>query len=264
MWCGVVPGDGGLLTFDHLSGVEDVNGILIDCLFYKDDTLFSKALALLNRDFRQRAKLKSATMAVIMLQTDEVPIFKDMDTLLSDLRYLLFLVRSTEVWGVKSKVAGEEFDHDKEAKCLSTFSKLQEYLFTPHGAHVSSHAALTAPVTEAGLQQELEEKEEKEEWSTENPLSSKHSSKVPITLHQNVLRAANLSRALLAALRIDYNISFKGSKCSSDDKVTSRAMLVQTLRSAVGVSHIATPSHSKPPRFILHVLYFILRSSALA
>lgn len=50
---------------------------------------------------------------------------------------------------------------------------------------------------------------------------------MPYTFHQNVLRSSSTHVTLIEALNIDYNISFKGSICSSDEKIESRRILVE-------------------------------------
>jgi len=56
---------------------------------------------------------------------------------------------------------------------------------------------------------------------------------MPPSFHQDVLRSANVQEALIAGLRINYNLSFMGSICTSEDKVKSRALLVATMRQVV-------------------------------
>ena len=42
-----------------------------------------------------------------MLHRSSLPVFDNVATMIADLGYLMFLVRSTEVWGVESKVSGQ-------------------------------------------------------------------------------------------------------------------------------------------------------------
>jgi hypothetical protein len=51
--------------------------------------------------------------------------------------------------------------------------------------------------------------------------------KFPYTFHQDVLRSMNLQLSLVEALNIDYNLSFKGSICSSEEKIKSRNYLIK-------------------------------------
>uniref|UniRef100_A0A7S2GQQ6 RyR/IP3R Homology associated domain-containing protein n=1 Tax=Octactis speculum TaxID=3111310 RepID=A0A7S2GQQ6_9STRA len=54
-------------------------------------------------------------------------------------------------------------------------------------------------------------------------------------MHQNLLRTMDLQTSLLEALRIDYNIAFYGSKCTDEDRVKSRSILVKVLRVTIDV-----------------------------
>eukprot|EP00615_Pteridomonas_danica_P011890 CAMPEP_0114363634 /NCGR_PEP_ID=MMETSP0101-20121206/26762_1 /TAXON_ID=38822 ORGANISM="Pteridomonas danica, Strain PT" /NCGR_SAMPLE_ID=MMETSP0101 /ASSEMBLY_ACC=CAM_ASM_000211 /LENGTH=1145 /DNA_ID=CAMNT_0001510471 /DNA_START=4503 /DNA_END=7937 /DNA_ORIENTATION=+ len=55
----------------------------------------------------------------------------------------------------------------------------------------------------------------------------------PVPEHQDVLRAMNLQLALTMALAIDYNLAFKGSICSPQDKIQSRNIHIDVLRRVV-------------------------------
>jgi hypothetical protein len=50
---------------------------------------------------------------------------------------------------------------------------------------------------------------------------------IPFDFHQDVLRSLNTQTTLIEALNIDYNLSFKGSICSSEEKIESRRILVE-------------------------------------
>jgi hypothetical protein len=53
---------------------------------------------------------------------------------------------------------------------------------------------------------------------------------MPTEVHQDITRSLNLQATLVEALMIDYNLSFKGSICSSEEKVQSRVYLVEVQR----------------------------------
>lgn len=53
---------------------------------------------------------------------------------------------------------------------------------------------------------------------------------IPTEIHQNITRSLNLQATLVEALLIDYNLSFKGSICSGEEKVQSRKYLVEVQR----------------------------------
>ena len=74
---------------------------------YADDEIFVRAIRLLNRRYGQRRKLLSALQDVILLDRTSLPVFDNLAKLEADLGFLRFLLRSSEVWGVKSKLSGD-------------------------------------------------------------------------------------------------------------------------------------------------------------
>jgi hypothetical protein len=78
---------------------------------YADDEIFVRAIRLLNRRYGQRRKLLSALQDVILLDRTSLPVFDNLAKLEADLGFLRFLLRSSEVWGVKSKLSGD-FNHE--------------------------------------------------------------------------------------------------------------------------------------------------------
>lgn len=100
-----IEGDGLALDLGKLSG-RDIDTVLLDCLMYEDDKLFAAALALLDRTFGQRRTLIKAIGQVILLHQSSIPVFDNVASMIADLGYLMFLLRSSEVWGVSSKISG--------------------------------------------------------------------------------------------------------------------------------------------------------------
>ena len=117
-----------IVSFCLLSGPQ-VNTVLLDCLMYEDDRLFEKAIAAMSRDFGQRRKLLDVTDAVTLVHQASLPVFDNVATLQSELSYLIFIMRSSEVWGVKSRVSGE-FDLTRKDQALETARKLLEFMHT--------------------------------------------------------------------------------------------------------------------------------------
>lgn len=78
-----------------------VHSVLLDLLFYEDDRLFAKALAVLDRNFGQRLKLLEAVKSVTLLPSPRLSIFGNVSKLRTDLGYLHFLLVSSDVrfWG---------------------------------------------------------------------------------------------------------------------------------------------------------------------
>jgi hypothetical protein len=255
-----VKGDGLALMFEKLAN-EDVDTILLDCLMYDDDVLFSSALALLERTFTQRRKVLNALSDVILIQQPTLPLFGNVSEMTSELGYLTFLTRSYSVWGVHSRVSGP-FGPDKYDQVLRTLDKLQAFFYEkPHevappkqakkkgilgglaskiGKGLTSKAATQEdfayiqqdnepemthnPVSQDALAEQLEADEEEESDESK-----------PTKIHQDIARSLNLQTTLIEALMIDYNLSFKGSICSGDQKIQSRKYLVEIQRRFIEV-----------------------------
>jgi hypothetical protein len=101
------------------------------------------------------------------------------------------LVRSSEVWAVSSKVSGP-FEAEKLNIVQETCSKLETFIDC------------------------AEDGESVKEMD--------------VMFRQDILRSMGLQTSLIDALRIDYNISFKGSICSPQDKIKSRNLLINAQR----------------------------------
>jgi hypothetical protein len=196
--------------------------------------------------------------------TDATTPFANYAELNSELGYLIYLVRSTEVWGVSSRLAGP-FDEKKHATILSTCERLVAFLRAPtlqvdikdgHSKMVDLTAASAlemlsglgggiqlgnlgglrggstaggASVTmsgSVGLDKEGDE-------DGEGPFSSLITK--PNPEHQDILRAMNLQLPLVTAIGLDYNISFRGSVCSFEEMVRSRSLIVSAVRRMVEV-----------------------------
>ena len=206
-------GDGAALDLGKLSGGQDVDQILLDCLMYEDDALFASALALLERTYGQRKKLVEAVGNVTLLHQEVVPVFGNVADMSAELGYLVYLVRSFEVWGVNSRVSGP-FGPDKCDAVLATCDKLNQFLF---------HAPLNheEPV-ESGKAKALRDSNvlkslvsgEVEGYSGTNPMADGafgsggeedgEAEVQPEVFYQDVLRSMNLQTTLIEALNMDY------------------------------------------------------------
>ena len=167
---------------------------------YEDDNLFAKALAALNREFGQRKKLLEVTQKVKLVPQASIPVFRNVAALQSDISYLIYIVRSNQVWGVRSKLAND-FDFSKRDFAFESFHKLNQFMHAesfsldqeeeegndyrvPQGMNLDQMTDPRAGITK---------------WDTQKINED----------HQMTLEASNLQAALEASLDIDYNISFK-------------------------------------------------------
>ena len=148
-----------------------------------------------------------------MVHQASLPVFDNVATLQSELSYLIYLVRSTEVWGVKSRVSGD-FDTTRRDQALETCRRLTEFLHAP--TFVPGK-----PIPEArGISLDAAAKMGIGAWSKESVNND----------HQKLLRAANVIVALGASLTINYNIAFQGSICQPGEKIESRNTLINVQR----------------------------------
>ena len=234
-----VKGDGAALDLGKLSGGQNVDQILLDCLMYNDDVLFARALGMLERTYAQRRKLIEAAGDVTLLERENVPVFGNVADMSAELSYLTFLVRSSEVWGVSSRVSGP-FGPDKYDTVVRTCDKIAEFLFHPVLKYEKAVVPAKRGSANSGLLAARLATVPGIPNSSDNPMLSNVSAASidpdedagdgPVLFHQDVLRSMNLQLTLIEGLNIDYNISFKGSICSSDDKCKSREMLVHVQR----------------------------------
>jgi hypothetical protein len=121
-------GDGFALQFEELAG-SDVNTVLLDCLMYDDDKLFSSALQLLERAFTQRTQVLKAVSDTILLHQGVVPVFGQVDVMIAELGYLGFLAKSYTSWGICSRVSGA-FIPEMNVQFLKTCDRIMEFLLT--------------------------------------------------------------------------------------------------------------------------------------
>ena len=214
-----------------------------DLCRYEDDNLFAAALNLLERSYGQRRKLLDSLGEITLLEKETVPVFKNAADMNAELSYLIFLVRSSEVWGVSSRVSGP-FGPDKYEAVVRTCDRLSEFLFHPR---IKYDPPVAPPLGKAARRlSERLSAVPAAAGSQANPMlpnaavlgsvggeDEDEDGDGPVGFHQDILRSMNLQATLVEALNMDYNLSFKGSICSSDDKVKSREMLVHVQRKLV-------------------------------
>ena len=121
------PQDQVLTAFLEGAG-EELDWILIDILMYEDNRLFDAAFALLRRKYSEREHLIRSLQQVVLLPQMSLPLFGNVGDLQTRLGFLRFLVRSTEVWAVKSELAGDFIDEH----CQVAADTLRSKPLCPH------------------------------------------------------------------------------------------------------------------------------------
>ena len=104
---------------------------------YADDEIFVRAIRLLNRRYGQRRKLLSALQDVILLDRTSLPVFDNLAKLEADLGFLRFLLRSSEVWGVKSKLSGD-FNHEVRVSFSSPLVGNKAFIHLPSNSTIDA------------------------------------------------------------------------------------------------------------------------------
>ena len=254
-----IKGDGAALMLDTLAG-ENVDTILIDALMYDDDDLFTHALLLLNNTYRQRGLLLEHLKATILLATPQLPVFGTVATMSAEVGYLTFLTRSYSVWGVCGIVSGP-FDSDKYHLMIKTLRRLMTFLVSKPSDSITSSKFRKSPIpdstadtmtlgaltrsnsididppspTEASITTPVKNDVDEERSTSVGTVGDDFSAKAVEKLHQDVARSLNLHITLIEGLKIDYNLSFHGTICSSEEKFQSRALLLESQRLLVKV-----------------------------
>ena len=229
---------------------------------YEDDSIFESALNVLYHQYGQRANLLEAVDQVVLLSRSSIPIFGSLELLQTDLGLLRYLLRSSEVWAVKSQLSGdfneESFEH--VAKTLKRVIMLM--LSSSTMLDLQSETATTNPIVKEAEDQAAYDKSSSRGRSytglneVEMVETDSRDSWVPSALpdlttgaddvdgatpnvhFQELLRKMDLQRTLFDALRIEYNTSFRGSQCDDADKMKSRSILItvyQMVLDCVGV-----------------------------
>ena len=194
------PDDAVKLDLTVITGAP-IGEILIDAVMYDDDELFEQSLKLLERRFGQRRKLLECLDQVYLLDEESIPIFQTVHILQTRLSTLIYGLRSSQVWGVLSVVSGD-FDEQMFTFIQSVCNSLLLFLSGEKDGSFPNH---TGPIN-----------------------AVKH--------HQNILRSLDLHSVLITGQKIDINISFKGSKCTIQEKLKSQRMLISTLENVLQVT----------------------------
>ena len=185
------------LDLAELTGVP-VSDILLDCIMYEDDDLFEDSLKLLDRRFGQRRKLLQALDEVYLLDDGNIPTFTTVSNLQSRLGTLVFAVRSTSSWCVKSVVSGD-FDEERFTEVQEFCGDLVSFLSTQDKGGRSYKVLDLDAIIDAS------------ETAADPDVRPGQAS----PRQQNILRTMqDLYTVLAHSFNIDINIAFRGSKCT--------------------------------------------------
>jgi hypothetical protein len=230
-------GDGAKLDLAALTEKKDMDQALIDCMMYDDDNLMSAALRLLESNYGQRRQLRTALSEVTMLGHIRIPVYGDVHALRADLSELIYLNRTSTVWGVKSKIAGA-FDDDKFGVVMHILDKVLTFMHTPYEQDRvlmgprGDDSSYCGHFAETDLQGNSYET--KTLWSLDvankwGPLLRDKSSYIS-KKNQDILRSSNLQEVLLESVMMDPEIAWKGSICTDREKAESERRLTMVKR----------------------------------
>ena len=118
------------LDLINLTGGGDLTSVLLDCMMYEDDNIFSAAFRLLNKYFSQRSNLCRNVSSIYLLDDEKVPLFKTVYNLKNECDQLGFYLRSFERWGVTSIVSSGKIDQSIFKKVQVTAKNLSSLLIT--------------------------------------------------------------------------------------------------------------------------------------
>ena len=231
---------------------------------YEDDELFAQALRCLERTFAQRRALVNALANVTLLHRAEVAVFGGAARLQSRLSYLGSLVRSSEVWGVCSKVSGP-FQRESYETVLKTGKLLADFLLEPalkvdlkqfnksrvKASSVNISEAVAAAEKVLSKRRQAPKKvfrvlpEENMSFYVAGRMSP------PTKEHQEVLRAMDLGTILSEALVMDYNLAFMGSICTDAERVESRRMILEAQKALVDLAVLFVTGNPKNQEIVM-------------
>jgi len=257
-------GDGPQLNLAKLAGDAPLDVILLDCLMYDDDELFSSALRLLETRYGLRGRLMTRLNSVLLLDHDTIPIFVTVDKLVFDVILVHFAASAASTWGVNSQVAGG-FNIDQYKELLNICDRLSEFLVTKPienkadglgkiAKAENSMGKIMQKLQVARAPKFLEMKTsmstvkgaEEVSMSTDEEEKVSAATRIPVKLHQDILRSIQFDRVVRSALGMDYNISFRGaSESSPADKCKSRAMLLDVQRRLLDVVRLYAKNNTE-------------------
>ena len=122
--------DAAKLDIAALGNKVDMDHALVDCVMYDDDRLMSAALRLLESTYGQRRELQEALAEVTLLEEVALPVYGDVHMLRVEMNELLYLVKTSATWGVKSRISGP-FDDASFKLIMAIVDKLMTFLHTP-------------------------------------------------------------------------------------------------------------------------------------
>jgi hypothetical protein len=73
----------------------------------------------------------------------------------------------------------------------------------------------------------------------------------PQRFHQDMLRALNLQDILAEALNMDYNLAFKGSICTPEQKVDSRNTILSSQRCLFEIMVLFVANNSENQKLLM-------------
>ena len=187
-------------------------------MMYEDDEIFSAAFRLLNQQFEQRKNLRKNLSQVYLLDTPQIPVFQNVYQLKGDCDQLGYMLRSYSKWGLNSPSLRVSIDHVVVGKIDAIVQKLVQLLSTLPSAPGSDGKGT-----------------EMVALTTEETKNSEPQLEVN-THFQNVLREVGFGQRIVEAMKIDYNLCFKGAKCTLKDKFESQRILLQTVEKVLGAA----------------------------
>ena len=232
-------GEAAKLDLAALADKPDIDQALIDTMMYEDDTLMAAALELLESNYAQRRALQNALQNVELLETPNLAVYGDIHVLRSDLSELMYLARTSSVWGVSSRVSGS-FDNKAFGNIMGILDRLMVFMHT--NAEMPEKARPNESIEPVTQKREHENRGDPEElWSDD--MAARWGPKL-VDLsghneveakHQDVLRACKIHDVLIDAVRLDHQIAWKGSICSDQEKVESERRLTLVKRAILCV-----------------------------
>jgi hypothetical protein len=240
------PGGGGeaaQLDLTELCDKPDMDTALVDAIMYDDDKLMCAALKLLESTYTQRRTLKKALQEVFLLETTDLPVYGDIHVLRADLTEVMYLIRTSSVWGVKSWLSGP-FGDEQLGSILSIIDRMHAFIYyqegDPDGDWSKNEAHYQGYFKETGLDgvtfesKGLYSLDVAGKWAPR--LVPKSSAGPANKEHQDILRACNFQAVLIESILMDPEIAWKGSICTEREKEESQRRLTLVSRAFLSVT----------------------------
>jgi hypothetical protein len=224
-------GDGARLDLAALSSHPKIDEALCDCLMYENDDLMAAALRLLHSTYGQRLHLRKVLKQVVLLEKPQLPIYGDVHSLRVDVNELVFLQRTSFVWGIKSLLSGP-FGDNELRQFMEIIDRLITFLST-----TSAEPKFSSPGDrEKQLQKQMHRERSasvlKPTWinasgSRASVVSIDIASKWENTLracefeaeHQGILASLDIQAVLLEVASIDARIGGQNNSQASPEDI---------------------------------------------